>query len=1141
MLKTFQFRFPSNEGIPRSRMLAIGTLVIGMGAAVPLTIIAREPLRSRSPASKAYVEEDEEETDDVEKTEPMNVADEETDPQEQADLQDAADSPEMNEPDEIPEADDAPKPAKMRQAAKVEEPVEQPVESNEFVNEIVGNGWGVLGRGSHLAGPTFGRNTSITPFEAMPYILTDEHFLFGSARGFVTNRSQVGGNVGAGYRRLFDDWNAWTGASVWFDADRSTGKLYQQVGLSFEGLIQQFEFRSNVYLPVTSAQTVSSASSTPVIVGNQLLFSQAANVGNALRGVDAEVGYSLPVLERHVVRGFVGGYHFDGNSTTVNGFKARVEAVINNTVTAQAMYTNDKLFGSNIMVGVSMQFPFGSNHPTSNWTRNTPSPFRFVERNYNVIVDQAAGTTGDQVATDPATGKPYVVEFVNAPVATPSSTTGPADGTAAHPFSTVAAAQAAGGNVIIVEQGSVLHESIVLTSGQHLFGQGNYTATLPTAGGSVQIPNLMQAAGVMPIIQNSSGSAITLASNSEVAGFNITGSTGNGITGTGVSGVSVHDMVFSSIGGDAIHLTNATGAVNISNTQINSATGNGIVVSGGNPILIFNGAGSTITANGSGFVLDHLTGGSVTLNDLSLKNIGGTGLVMDTVGTDVTLNSLTISQSATKGTGGSAVAITGTTGKTYNFLGNTKITTATGAGYVASSTDAKINVSNLSVTSTASLPAVSLTDASSKVAINNLVVKTQGGVGLSATNASDLNVNGGTFTTVGAAAIDVESSKFNASLSSVSVNGGPFGIKLASSTGNFALGGGSYASGGTIQNTTTAGLLISGFGNASLSGVDFTNNATGIQSTGTTVLTLSNLRINGSSGYAIDSMNDATFLLSNSIFATNGAVGGGTIREQANVMGSYKSVISSNAITASNGNAVEVLSQSGAAGAALNVQATYNNITGNASGSELLGVHWNGPVTAVASNNTLNANVDHITAIKLENSSTAAALTATVSTNSIYFKNATSTSGNAIWIVDGQQGSVSTGVVTLSVQNNGISFSGRDGTGLRFGLYGSSTDTITGNSIADLVGGATGMLFDHVGSNTSLVINTNTITLQAADTTNKRGIIIAEAVPTVTFFTPTGTPTNVIYNAASAQTIFSIPDGTGAGGILINNSYFTPK
>ncbi len=1020
-------------------------------------------------------------------------------------------------------------------------------ESQDLPQRMIGNGLGTMGRASHLGGKTFGRNDSITPLEYMPYLLTDSHFIFADVRGFVTNRSQVGGNIGVGYRRLVDEWNAWGGASVWYDADQSTSKMFQQVGFSFEGLIQRFELRSNVYLPFTSSQTFSNTISNASFSGNQLLYSRSLSVGNALRGVDAEVGYSLPVLDRHVVRGYVGGYHFDGGSTGgVNGFKARVEGVINNTITAQTLYTHDKLYGSNLMVGLSMQFPFGNNHPTTGWNRNTPSPFRFVERNYNVIVAQSQINAVNQVAIDPATDKPYIVEQVYAPTSGPVA--GTPDGTSAHPFSTVAAAQAAGGDVIFVQSGSVLNEAITLTSGQHLFGQRNVIETLPTTGGNVRIPNLLQAGQQLPTIQNVTGTAVTLASNTEVAGFAITGSSGHGIFGSGVSGVSLHDLTFASIGGDAINLTNSSGNVAIRNTQITSATGNGIVFNGGNPNITYFGAGNTITAQGNGFVLENLSGGAIAINDLSLKNIGGTGLVINSVATDATFASLAISQSGTGGTGGSAVDISGTTKSgnrdaTYNFTGSTNVTSPNANGFSVSGTDAIINVANLNVTSSSSSPAISLANASSKITLDNVAVNTHNAMGLSANNAASLQVNGGSFTTVNAPAIDVESSAINAKLGSVSVNGGAYGIKLEASTGNFTIAGnGAYATGGVIQNTTTAGILVNSFGSTTLSWVDFVNNGVGIQSTGSAQLNLSDLRISGSTGYAIDSLNDSTVSLTASILTTNGATNGGTVRIQANTTGLYTSSITKNTITDANANgtAVQFLTQASGAGATLNLLATGNILSGFGSGSTMIGTNWTGPVTATISTNSIYSYGPGITAISLQDPSTTSLLTGTIASNLIYFDTAAATSGTGIWVIDGQSGHSSTGTSTLSLATNKITFQGTGGTGLRFGLYAASTDTITGNSIIDQAGGATGMLFDYVAANSVATITTNGVTLLAGDTTTHRGIIFSQVAPKLNLSFPVASAasiTNNIYNTTTPADAFSIPVGTAIGGIVINGNF----
>ena len=117
------------------------------------------------------------------------------------------------------------------------------------------------------------------------------------------------------------------------------------------------------------------------------------------------------------------------------------------------------------MVGVQFEFPFGSAHPTARWGRAMPSPYRPVERNYNVIVSQHFSDVKDVVAINPRTGLPYEVQHV-------ASTGGAGgNGSATDAWLTVAQAQAAGADIIYVHSNTVLNEQITLGNGQQLLGE----------------------------------------------------------------------------------------------------------------------------------------------------------------------------------------------------------------------------------------------------------------------------------------------------------------------------------------------------------------------------------------------------------------------------------------------------------------------------------------------------------------------------------------------------------------------------------------------------------------------------------------------------------------------------------------------
>lgn len=972
------------------------------------------------------------------------------------------------------------------------------------------DGPGIMGQAGHLAFKTFGRNQSISPIEAMPYILTDEHFFFGDIRGFVSNSSLFGGNIGLGYRHLREDLNAWYGASVWYDTDSTTGKNFQQVGLSFEGLMDRWELRSNVYLPVTSSQTYSTTLGNEHIVGHQLLYTRFISQGTALQGVDVEAGYNLPIKDRHRLRGFVGYYHFDGGpSGGINGFKTRLEGVINNSVTAQVMYTNDPLFGSNVMVGCSVQFPWGGSHPTSTWKQNTPSPFRFVERNYNVIVDCTPQIDADLVAFNPTTHAAYNIQQV-------SSTASPGgNGTFASPFQTVADAQLAGGDVILVQGNSVLTTGVTLSNGQQLLGDGSFQPLALDGGGTIHVPTQVTG-GATPQFNNVAGPAVTMASNSVFAGFNINNNNGHAVVGTAISGATVRDINFQNTTGDAVRFTNSTGTFDLNNLTINTTTGAGISFLGGAPNLTLSD--SSITGAGTdGILLSNLSGGPVNISGTSITTTGAAGLRMNNVAADVTVASLTTSQ-----TSGSAIALSGGTAtNTYRFKNTTTINQPTSTGFDLSNSAAAVLIDNLVVNSTAASPAVSLTNDTGKITLSNATINTNNGIGIYGRNLTNLLVSNGNLTTVGAGAVDVQNSTINMSLGSVSTDGGPFGIRLIQNTGAFRVtGSGTVASGGTIQNTTT-GVILDTTGTTSLTAMDLVNNGIGIQSTANNQVSFSGLRISGSTGYALDSLNDQVMMFTGGSLINNGAIGGGTIRARVNTVGTYQWLVDSSNITDHNGTPILFQTMAGGNGASLATTIHLNTFTADRAGASLINIDWNGPLSTAVANNVMNVGAANMTAVQINDHSATDSIIARVNNNAMTF---TGTGGTGLSLT-AAAGS------TLQVDNNNIVFNGVNGTGLRFNLAGISSSWIYSNSIADQAGGATGMLFDSVAASSRLQIEANTINLLATDLTVHRGIIFTTVIPTIQF---AGNYNNIINNAS---TTFSIPVNSSTGHIIINGAF----
>ena len=968
------------------------------------------------------------------------------------------------------------------------------------------DGPGIIGQAGHLAFKTFGRTQSITPIEAMPYILTDEHFIFSDLRGFVSNSALFGGNIGVGYRNLREDLNAWFGGSVWYDADGTTGRTYQQIGLSFEGLVDRWEFRSNVYLPFSSAQTYSSTLGNERIVGNQLLYSRYVDKGVALQGVDFEAGYNLPVMEKHQLRGFVGYYHFSGGpSGGINGFKTRVEGVINNSVTAQVLYTNDKLFGNNVMVGCSILFPWGASHPTSKWKQSTPSPFRFVERNYNVIVDRNTTVDDNLVAFNPLTHAAYKIEQVNSNAGTSGN------GTAANPFNTVSAAQGAGADVILVQGGSVLNTSVILSNGQHLIGDGSHQALKLDGGGVVYIPTQV-AGGATPQFSGVNGPAVTMATNSEFSGFIVKNNNGNGVVGSNVAGATIRDVSFQNITGDAVRFTNSSGNFVLDNLTINQTTASGITFVGGTPNLSLS-ASISGTQN-DGILLSNLSGGPIQIDNTTINQTGGSGLRLNNVAADVTVTGLT-----TKQTSGSGVSITGgTASNTYRFGYTTTINQPNGVGLNVNNTTAAVTIDNLVVNSTAGSPAVSLTNSTGKITLSNVTANTTNAIGLYGRGLTSLVVSNGTLTTANAGAVDVQNSTINVNLSQVNTDTGPFGIRLINNTGSFNVtGAGVLGSGGTIKNTV-AGVILTSTGSVAISNLDLTTNGVGVQSTGNSQTNLNGLRIAGSTGYAVDSLNDAILMIQNSTMTNNGTIGGGTIRAQVNTVATYQWLVQGNTITDHNGTPILFTTQTGGNGASLGTTINQNVINADRSGMTLVNLNWYGPLSASISNNSLNAGGASMTGVAVVDNSATDSAVARITNNAATFS---SNNGTGI-LASAVAGS------TFQVDNNGVDFKGVNGTGLRFNLGGVSSTWIYSNVVTDEAGGATGMLFDTVAASSRLQIEANTVNLLSTDLTVHRGIIFTTVTPTIQL---NGNYNNVISNTS---TPFLMPVNSSTGHIIVN-------
>jgi VCBS repeat-containing protein len=393
---------------------------------------------------------------------------------------------------------------------------------------------------------------------------------------------------------------------------------------------------------------------------------------------------------------------------------------------------------------------------------------------------------------------------------------------------------------------------------------------------------------------------------------------------TGAFGANSSFLSISSGGGThAIHLGSVTGTVDLGNGSLSGASGATFDVSGGSVSATYHGSitqannaamvsvsgghtgtltfqtGTLSATNGTGLQFDNADGtynfnGTTTLNggdagidildgssgtfffssNTSITNPSGTSFNLDTSNATVNYHG-SISDNS-----GYAVDINNADAGTITF--DTGSITSTGTGLrVRNSNGGTVSFNDPSISlSTAASTAVDLSTNNGGDTINfvtgtgtGLVITTTTGTGFLATGGGTVNVTGSnnTISTGAGVALDVESTTIGASgliFKSISDNGGANGILLKNTgtTGGLTVTGGSSTatggdgSGGTIQNTTAAGIELIDTANVSLnnmkilttvgSGIDGHANSAGanigVQNFSFTHGTISNSGLNGS-------------------------------------------------------------------------------------------------------------------------------------------------------------------------------------------------------------------------------------------------------------------------------------------------------
>jgi len=379
------------------------------------------------------------------------------------------------------------------------------------------------------------------------YTSLDGFFLFTSignwhpyfdARAHVFNNGRPAANLGFGVRYLPDSIRAVFGINGFFDFKNTAHSTFEQVGGGFEILGEKWGMRANGYFPIFTRNNTYNIGFYK-FYQHHALFRASHEL--AFTGFDVSLNRVLIQRRKWNLSSTLDGYMFFADyKTNAKGglFKIRSEMFRNFAIEGQVSY--DSYFKYIGQVQASFTIPFGKKVSINRTDLLLPERRSLCKRiaeevdRFEMIVTTKHPI--DSAATDPRTGDPLFIVFVN----NMASKNG--NGTAESPFPTLLGAQLKSSpkDMIYVFTGDgtsrEMDTGINLKEGQWLQG-----SSLPffvgTAFGPCAVPRQTL---TEPSLASFFGSTVVLANNTIVSGFNLNSPVVN-IRGDGVRNVQISD------------------------------------------------------------------------------------------------------------------------------------------------------------------------------------------------------------------------------------------------------------------------------------------------------------------------------------------------------------------------------------------------------------------------------------------------------------------------------------------------------------------------------------------------------------------------------------------------------------------------
>ncbi len=483
--------------------------------------------------------------------------------------------------------------------------------------------------GQFTTGPGLGYESSFGSLYALfpLFQLPGQSLGFTEARlNFTTEDANFGGNIIFGYRQYWPDQDIVYGAYAGYDIRDTGPSTFSQLGGGVEVMGSHWEARLNGYLPIGETRNLISSQSTNqgssldrLNFERNLLFATTKSTTqidktyeSALAGLDLEAGTRLLSWGNGDLRGFVGGYFYDGSGVDAfPGFRSRLAVRQGEALSGGLEFTTDERFGSRFTVTVGIGFGGGRSRGVDRdvdaLVARLQSP---VQRQPNIVVDeqnerQFVDSFGTDTVANPATGEAWRFAHVRA-----GSSGG--NGTVEQPFGEVTTAvnrtQSDGNDIVYVDaapnsplSGFSIPDSVrVMSTGPKQF----LPASIANQRSVIQLPG--SGSGRLPTVLGS----VFMGDQSWLQGFDLRPLPNQpGVVGTDVGNLTIADNRI---------VTSGDNAAGIRITENRSFT------DPGNQIQIVENTISTNGAQSSGIEV-FVTSGSISRLEVAGNTVNTDG------------------------------------------------------------------------------------------------------------------------------------------------------------------------------------------------------------------------------------------------------------------------------------------------------------------------------------------------------------------------------------------------------------------------------------------------------------------------------------------------------------------------------------